>query len=371
VRRVTLEQESAQSIDAQRDAFVGRLFQSSLNMFEILTVYLGDRLDLYKALAEQEWSTPTAIAARTGVAQRYAREWLEQQAAAAIIDVDDVAAAPEARRYRLPLAHQEPLLDINSLSYLAPLARLTGSLSSVLPLLLEAYRSGGGVPWSAYGQDGREGQADLNRPVYLNLLGKEWLPSLPEVHARLQSDPPARVADIGCGGGWASIGIAKAYPNVMVDGFDVDAPSIELARTNAEAQGVASRVTFRIHDAANHALAGRYDLVCAFEMIHDLSQPVEVLRNMHHLSADGGTVLVMDERVAETFTAPGDEVERFMYAASVLCCLPAGLSESPSSGTGTVMRPTTLRQYAREAGFEDVEILPIEHDFFRVYRLVK
>jgi hypothetical protein len=92
---------------------------------------------------------------------------------------------------------------------------------------------------------------------------------------------------------------------------------------------------------------------------------------MRQLSADGGTVLVMDERVAETFTAPGDEVERFMYAASLLCCLPAGMSESPSAGTGTVMRPDTLRRYAREAGFSDVEILPIEHDFFRMYRLLK
>ena len=368
---MTVEQAPAQSVEEQRDAFVGRLFHSGLETLEIFTVYLGDRLGLYRALTEQEWSTPAAIAARSGVAERYAREWLEQQAAAAIIDVNDVSAAPEARTYRLPQGHREALLDVNSLCYLAPLARLMGSLSSVLPSLVDAYRSGGGVPWSAFGQDGREGQADLNRPVYLNLLGKEWLPSIPEVHARLQAQPPARVADIGCGGGWASIGIARAYTNVQVDGFDLDMPSIELARANAEAEGLADRVHFQVHDAADPQLAGTYDLVCAFEMIHDLSRPVGALRTMRQLSADGGTVLVMDERVAETFTAPGDEVERFMYAASLLCCLPAGMSESPSAGTGTVMRPDTLRRYAREAGFSDVEILPIEHDFFRVYRLVK
>jgi 2-polyprenyl-3-methyl-5-hydroxy-6-metoxy-1,4-benzoquinol methylase len=334
-------------------------------------VYLGDRLGLYRALAEQEWSTLAELASRAGVAERYAREWLEQQATAAMIDVDDTAAEPEARRYRLPAAHREVLLDVESLCYLAPLARLSGSLSAVLPKLLEAYRSGGGVPWSAFGEDGRESQAALNRPVYLNLLGNEWLPSLPEVHARLQSDPPARVADIGCGGGWASIGIAKAYPNVQVDGYDVDGPSIELARANAAAQGVSDRVKFHVTDAGDPSIVGTYDLVCAMEMIHDLSRPVDVLRTMRQLAADGGAVLVMDERVAERFTAPGDEVERFMYSASLLCCLPAGLSESPSAATGTVMRPATLRRYAQEAGFQDIEILPIEHDFFRLYRLTQ
>ncbi len=368
---MAIEETPAQSIEEQRDAFVGRLFQSGIGMFEMMTIYLGDRLGLYRALAEQEWSTPPEIGGRAGVAPRYAREWLEQQAAAAIIDVHDVAAAPDSRQYRLPMAHREALLDTQSLNFIMPLSRFGGSMASVLPILLAAYRSGGGVPWSAYGEDGREAQSDMNRPVFLNLLGKEWLPSLPELHARLQSNPPARIADIGCGGGWASIGIAQAYPNVLVDGFDVDEPSVELARSNAEAQGLSDRVKFHIHDAADPDLAGRYDLVCAFEMIHDLSQPVEVLHTMHLLSAEGGTVLVMDERVAETFTAPGDEIERLMYAYSVLCCLPAGLSESPSAGTGTVMRPDTLRRYAQEAGFSDVKILPIEHDFFRVYRLVK
>lgn len=368
---MAVEQAARQSVEEQRDAFVGRLFQSSLGMFEVLTVYLGDRLGLYRALAEQEWSTPSELATRAGVAERYTREWLEQQATAAMIEVDDAAAQPHARRYRLPVAHREVLLDVDSLCYLAPLARLTGSLSSVLPKLLEAYRGGGGVPWSAFGEDGREGQADMNRPIYLNLLGKEWLPSIPEVHARLQADPPARIADIGCGGGWASIGIAKAYPNVQVDGYDVDAPSIELARANAEAQGVSDRVKFYVTDAGEPSIAGTYDLVCAMEMIHDLSRPVDVLRTMRRLAASKGTVLVMDERVAEQFTAPGDEVERFMYSASLLCCLPAGLSESPSAATGTVMRPDTLRRYAQEAGFQDIETLPIEHDFFRVYRLTK
>ena len=186
--------------------------------------------------------------------------------------------------------------------------------------------------------------------------------------------PPARVADVGCGAGWSSIALARAYPQARVDGFDLDAPSIELARRHAAAAGVADRVAFHARDAADPALAGAYDLVLAFETIHDMARPVEALRTMGRLAGAGGAVIVMDERVGEAFTAPGDPTERLFYGSSILFCLPTGLAdgtpERPSAGTGTVMRPATFRRYALEAGFGGVEILPIEHDFFRFYRLV-
>ena len=212
-------------------------------------------------------------------------------------------------------------------------------------------------------------QAALNRPVFLKVLGQEWLPSIADVHARLQADPSARVADIACGYGWSSIGIARAYPNARIDGFDSDAPSIAAARAIAEQHGLSDRITFTTRDAADPALAGRYDLVTVFEALHDMARPVEALRAIRRLVADDGAVIIMDEHVGESFTAPADEVERFMYCASVLLCLPAGMAEQPSAGTGTIMRPDTLRRYASEAGFRDVEILPIEHPFFRFYRL--
>ena len=154
-----------------------------------------------------------------------------------------------------------------------------------------------------------------------------------------------------------------------VDGFDLDEPSIELARANALQAGVADRVSFHARDAADPTLTGRYDLVTFFECLHDMSRPVEALATARRLLAEGGTVIVMDERTAETFTAPGDEMERFFYAASVLCCLPAGMAEQPSAATGTVMRPDTVRRYARQAGFRDAEVLPIEDPFYRFYRL--
>lgn len=354
----------------EQEAFVGRLFEATLGMMDLFAMYLGQRLGYYHTLAEAESLTPIELAARTGTAERYAREWLEQQAVTGILAVDEAAADPAARRYRLPAAHAEVILNRDSLYHLGPVARFAGAFSNVVPALLQAYQTGGGVPWTAYGADGREAQADLNRPAFLNLLGQEWLPAIPDLHARLTAEPTARVADIGCGAGWSSIAIAQTYPTVRVDGFDVDDASIALARINAAQVGVADRVSFHVRDASDSALAGRYDLVTAFEMIHDLSRPVEVLRTIRGLLAEGGVAIVMDERVAETFAAPGDEVERFMYGASLLCCLPVGLSESPSAGTGTVMRPDTLRGYARQAGFADIDILPIEHDFFRFYRLV-
>jgi 2-polyprenyl-3-methyl-5-hydroxy-6-metoxy-1,4-benzoquinol methylase len=128
-------------------------------------------------------------------------------------------------------------------------------------------------------------------------------------------------------------------------------------------------VTFELRDAGAPGKAASYDLVTAFETIHDMSDPVAALAAMRALVAPGGAVLIADERVAEAFTAPGDELERFMYGWSVLHCLPVGRVDPPALGTGTVMRPDTLRQYARQAGFSGVDILPVEHDFWRFYRL--
>jgi 2-polyprenyl-3-methyl-5-hydroxy-6-metoxy-1,4-benzoquinol methylase len=178
------------------------------------------------------------------------------------------------------------------------------------------------------------------------------------------------VADIGCGAGWSSISIARAYPKVRVDGFDLDEDSIAEAKANAEAEGLIDRLSFRVRDAADPELSGRYDLAIAIEGIHDMSRPVDALRAMRSMVDNDGVVLVVDERVGEDFKAPSDETERLMYGFSVLHCLPVGMTEQPSVGTGTVMRLATLRRYASEAGFSGVEALPIDNELWRFYRLV-
>jgi len=352
------------------DTFVERLFGSVLAALDLQAVYLGDRLGYYRALAEGAL-TSTELAARTGTAERYVREWLEQQAVTGILVTDDRVTDALARRYTLPAPYVAPLTDTLDLSHFAPFVRfVVGSLKQT-ELMVEAFRSGGGVSWAQHGADLREGQAAANRPLFLGPLGQEYLPSIPDVDSALRAG--GRVADVGCGLGWSAIGIALAYPDATVDGYDVDGSSIEAARRNAREAGVDDRVRFHAVDAAatnaDTVDGESYDAVFAFECIHDLPDPVGVLAAMRRLAGDAGTVVVMDERVAETFTAPGDDVERLMYGYSLVCCLADGMAHQPSAGTGTVMRPSTLRRYAVEAGFADVKILDIANDFFRFYRL--
>ena len=293
----------------------------------------------------------------------------EQQAAAGILEVEDVSSEADARRYLLPPGHIEPLLDPESPYSIAPFCKSFVAISGAMPDLVAAFRSGGAVPWTAYGRDMVEAQGDFNRPWLVGSLGTDYLPSIPDVHERLMSEPGARVADVACGVGWAAISLARAYPNITVDGFDLDESSIEIASRNAKEAGVADRVHFEAKDAADPALESRYDLAMVVEAIHDLSQPVAVLRSIREMLKPGGTLIVADERTEDSFTAPASETERMFYAYSVLCCLPSAMDDDTSAATGTVMRQATFEAYAREAGFDGVSVLPIEHDFLRFYRL--
>lgn len=356
-----------QTDELRAEAFAGRLFEAALGTAEILTIYIGDRLGFYRALRSSGAVTSGEFATICSVDERYAREWLEQQAVASILSVDDSSVPAPARRYSLPVAHAAVLTDPDSALSMAPIARAFVSCANVLPQILDAFRNGGGVPWEDFGADGIEAQGDFNRPWLLASLGKEYLPMIADVHERLQKG--AMVADFACGLGWAGIAIAQAYPNVTVTGFDLDPHSIEIANKTSADLGLTERVSFEVQDIATSKHAGTFDLVIVVEAIHDLARPVDALRSIHKALAPDGVAIVADEKTAEAFTAPGDETERLFYGFSVLCCLPAGRSEEPSAMTGTVMRPDTFRRYASEAGYSDVEILDIPHDLLRFYRL--
>lgn len=358
---------STTAAEERRDALVERLFGAAIGAFDLCGVYVGDRLGLYRSLAGRGPMSPVELADAAGIHERYALEWLEQQAASAIVDVVD--GDDGTQRFVLPEGHAEALLDPDSLNYVAPFGRLLVACLRPIDALLDAYRNGGGVPYADYGADLHEGQAAFTRPLFSRLLVQEWLPAVPELHERLRADPPARVADLACGGGISSIAIARGYPEVHVDGIDLDAPSIELARRHLEGSGVEDRVTFQERDAADPSLAHRYDLVTIFEALHDLSYPVDVLRAARGLLGDGGVVLIGDERTADTFGAPADDLERLFYGFSILHCLPVGMVGEGAVGTGTVMRTATVETYAREAGFGSVEVAPIENDFWRFYLL--
>jgi 2-polyprenyl-3-methyl-5-hydroxy-6-metoxy-1,4-benzoquinol methylase len=360
---------TASPTETRRDELVERLFGSALGAMDLLCVYLGDRLGLYRALADTGPSTSAELASVAGVNERYAREWLEQQALTGILEAVDAEASDADRRYGVPAGHDEVLLDGGSLNHMAPMAQLLVACAVPIHAVLEAFRTGEGVPYADYGADLHDGQARFTRPLFDKLLATDWLPAVASIHDRLDGDPPARVADLACGLGRSSIAIARAYPKVTVDGIDLDRASIARARQLLPASGVQGRVAFHCRDAADPELSGRYDLVTIFEALHDMSYPVDVLRSARALLSGGGRVLVADEKTAERFALDAGDVERLYYGFSVLHCLPVGMVGENAAGTGTVMREDTVRGYAEQAGFASCEVAPIENDFWRFYLL--
>ena len=347
--------------------YAERLFTATLGAYESLSVYAGLRLGWFAALAQDGPSTSAELADRTGTQERYCREFCELQAGLGTLTVKSGSTTKD-RVYALPAGPAEVLLDEQSLNHLGPLTRLVAAAGRQIDPLLDAYRNGGGVSWAELGNDARESQAALNRPWFTRRLGPA-LAEVADLHAEL-GRPGIRIADVGCGGGWSSLALARAYPKATVIGLDVDRPSIEAARSAAEADGLADRVVFVAANGATLAELGPFDAAFAFECLHDMPQPVEVLTAIRQAVRPGGPVVIMDEAVDDEFTAPASEVDQCMYAFSLFICLPDALSSSPSEGTGTVLRKPLLDDYARRAGFAEVTVLPIsDFGFFRFYRL--
>jgi len=245
----------------------------------------------------------------------------------------------------------------------SPFADMIAGGGLVLDRVVAAYRTGAGVPYADYGKAFRDGQAGINRPAFGSDLVTSWMQAVPDVAARLNSG--GKIADLGCGAGWSTIAMAKAYPRATVIGVDADEASIADARANAD--GVS--VEFVAADATVLADWGPFDLILILEVLHDLSHPIEVLRATHAALGSDGAVLVADEKVGEGFAPNGDELERMMYGWSVAYCLPASMAEEDSAAIGTVMRPGTVQDLAGQAGFDSIEISDIDAGFFRLYVL--
>jgi len=351
-------------MDDPVDQMSERVFQMVLGGLETLSVALGDRLGLYRALDGRELSSEQ-LAAEAGADERWVREWLEQQAVMGFLTAREYDGV---RAFGLAPGTAETLARPEALTTLAPLARMTAAAAAQLDGIEAGARSGAGLPWPAYGAEMREAQAAINKPALLELLAATWLPAaLPDLHTRLRSGEALRLADIGCGGGWSAIGLARAYPSLRVDGYDVDPETVSLARANVSAHGLEDRVSIVDTDLAERTGDTTYDAALAVECIHDMPDPVGVMAGVRRLLAPGAPLLVVDERVADAFAADGDDVERLMYAYSTLICLPDSMSTPGSVRTGTVMRTSTLERYAREAGFSRVTVADVEHDVFRFY----
>ena len=352
--------------EAKVEQLAGSLFMACLATMELANIELGVRLGLYEAMAGAGAMTPGDLAAKAGIAERYAQEWLEQQAVSGIVDVEDTAKPALERRFTLSNAHAHVLLDDDSEACMKPCAAVVPWVGKAIDIMVEEFRRGDGAAFGLF--DLHDIQAAFTRPVFANHLTQNWLPALPDVEAKLNAGGPVRIAEVGCGEGLAAVTIARAYPNAEIDGFDLDPASITSARKAAAEAGVSDRARFEVRDAADPTIVGDYDLVLAIEMLHDVPDPVGILRTMKTLAGASGAVLVVDERTEETFTVPTNEMERFFYSFSTLHCLAVSMQDS-GVGTGTVIRADTVRDYARAAGFSDLEVLPVEHPQFVLYRM--
>jgi hypothetical protein len=241
--------ELSERDEEKAEEFAGGLFGACLAAMELANVELGIRLGLYEALAGAGGVTPAGLAERAGIAARYAREWLEQQTAAGVLEVDDPAKAPDERRFELPNAHAHVLLDDDSEACMKPCAAVVPWLSKAIDIMVQEFRHGTGAAFGLF--ELHDLQAAFTRPVFVNHLTQHWLPALPDVQAKLDAGGPVRIAEVGCGEGLAAITIARAHPNAEVDGFDLDDASVAVAQREAAAAGVADRARFEVRDAAD------------------------------------------------------------------------------------------------------------------------
>lgn len=343
-----------------------RLTDATTGTLELFSVHLGRELGLYDVLDRQGPATAAQLAVRAGIDERYALEWLEQQAVSGFLDVVAGDAAI-TRCFALPPAHRGPLVDPIDGEHVAPFAGMVVGVAQALDEVVAAFRTGAGVPYARYGAAFRHGQGGINRPAFSSDLVKVWLPAVEGLDERLDG---GTVLDIGTGHGWSAIAVQAAWPSARVVGLDTDEASIEEARAHAAQAGV--EVAFELvpdGTAPDLGVHGPVDAALILETLHDMAQPAAVLRAVRAALTPGGVVVVADEAVAHEFTSPGDDLERMMFGWSVTHCLPASRAEDPSAAIGTAIRPATVAQLATEAGFASCEVVDVDAGFFRLYRL--
>jgi 2-polyprenyl-3-methyl-5-hydroxy-6-metoxy-1,4-benzoquinol methylase len=313
---------------------------------------IGDRLGLFTAFADSDPVTSGELAERTGLAERYLREWLLAMAAAGYVTyAGGGGSGPDAKRtarYLLSAEQAEAFTDPDSPAYVAGIVQSLTSATRMADQVTEAFRTGEGVSWSDHHADKFEGTERFFRPVYGTKLTSLWIPSLAGVGERLARG--ARVADVGSGFGTSTIIMAKAYPNSTFTGIDAHAPSVEKARERAAAAGVGDRVTFRVADSSD--LGGIYDFIAFFDSLHDMADPVGALLTARAALAPGGSVMLVEPMSWDTVEQTLSNASAGLAAgSSLLVCLPSGLSAEPAFGLGNQAGPSRILQLAEETGF--------------------
>jgi SAM-dependent methyltransferase len=336
--------EKRDAIDSEKlEQFVFRAVDEVGATLNTALVVMGDKLGLYRALADGGPLTPSELAERTQTAERYVREWLNAQAAGGYVDYD-----ADSGRYTLPPEQALALTDSDSPAYLPGFFQL--ALGSVLdsPKIAEAARSGDGFGWHEHVHDVHDGCERFFRPGYNANLISSWLPALDGVVEKLERG--ATVADVGCGHGSSTILMATAYPSSTFVGSDYHSGSIETARQRAEEAGVADRVRFVVEPAQSYA-GESYDLVTMFDCLHDMGDPAGAARHVRSTLADDGTWLIVEPRAGDRVEENLNPVGRAYYGFSTLLCTPASLSQEVGLALGAQAGEARIRDVVTAGGF--------------------
>jgi SAM-dependent methyltransferase len=327
--------------EAKLHEFMGKVVTDMGGAWMMAMVLIGDELGLYKAMADGKPITAEALAKRSGCHPRLVREWLDANAASGYLEVADGA-------YRLPPEQAMALANEDSPVFLAPGQSVVASCFIDLDKVLEAFRGTGAFPWGAHHHRMFHGVEKFFRPGYQANLTTAWLPALDGVVDKLTRG--AKVADVGCGHGASSIVMAKAYPNSRFVGVDFHAPSVDTARKRAADAGVDDRVSFTT--AAAQAYTERdFDLICFFDCLHDMGDPVGAIRHARQALKDDGTVLLVEPFAGNNLADNSTPVGRLYYAASTMVCTPNSLSQEVGLALGAQAGEARLGRVFAEGGF--------------------
>jgi SAM-dependent methyltransferase len=343
---VATDVKTRQIDEARLEACLGQAVTDMGAAMNGVLVMLGGELGLWKALENAGPLSAADIAARSGIRERYVREWAAAQAASGYLEYD-----PGTDSFELSPEQAAAFADEDSPVYLLGGYSLISAAYKDRPKIAERFRAGKGFGWHEHDAEQFIGTEQFFRPGYRAHLVSEWIPALDGIEAKLRAG--AKVADIGCGHGVSSALIAGAYPHSTVHGFDYHAASIERARRIAAAEGVAANTRFAVAAAQDFPGEG-YDLVCYFDCLHDMGDPVGALRHARRALADDGTVMLVEPYANDSLAENLNPVGRIYYAASTIICTPASLDQDVGLGLGAQAGERRLRDVAAEAGFSRV-----------------
>ncbi|MET0685085.1 MAG: class I SAM-dependent methyltransferase [Solirubrobacteraceae bacterium] len=324
-------------------AFVFRAVDEVGAALNAALVVMGDKLGLYRALADGGPQSPDELAARTGTAERYVREWCSAQAAGGYLGYD-----ADSGRYALAPEQAVAFTDPESPAYLPGFFQL--ALGAVIdsPRITEVARSGAGLGWHEHVHDVHDGCERFFRPGYNANLLAAWLPALDGVVEKLERG--ARVADVGCGHGSSTILMGERFPRSRFVGSDYHAGSIETARRRAAEAGVEEQVRFAVEPAAAYSGDG-YDLVTMFDCLHDMGDPVGAARHVRSTLAPDGTWMIVEPQAGDRTEDNFNPVGRAYYAFSTLLCTPASLSQEVGLALGAQAGEARIRDVVEAGGF--------------------